>query len=254
MTSSDDRRHPTTTLSLMTAYVVFGVFHELAHLAAASWLLPSQSFAFGRPSPLDASSSSTGGRRPASSLLRDAARAVLGRYSLIRIPASDFDQDATVWAIRRAGWVCSLALAAVCHLLHVTARRRRSDPRFKEERSPNTIVRKLLAWFNGMSIFLNPAVPFAAYVTAMEAIATDFLGFIPIHPHDRLDSSSAHNFIICFCGNFGVLLLNPSWLSVDGGRTALDILEKMVNVTMMRGTFWNFIDCMYRIVAGDIEY
>ena len=38
-----------------------------------------------------------------------------------------------------------------------------------------------------------------------------------------------------FCGNFGILLLNSSWINVDGGKTALDMLEKMVEVTMMRG-------------------
>jgi hypothetical protein len=87
-----------------------------------------------------------------------------------------------------------------------------------------------------MGIFLNP----------MEAIVTDLLGFIPIHPHNHQDPSSSSHFIMCFCGNFGVLLLNPSWLSIDGGRTALDILEKMVNATMMRGM------CL-RCRVGDVE-
>ena len=229
MTTCDG--HPATTLSLMAAYVAFGVFHELAHLVVASWLLPSS--AFGGSPPLDASSSSSPLGRLAS-LLRDVACAVLGRYSLIRVPASQEDQDSTIRAIHHAGWVCSLILAVVCHLLHITARTR-TNHRDKKERSTVNVIQRLLTRFSSMGIFLNPAVTFAAYITAMEAIATDLLGFIPIHPHNHQDPSSSSHFIICFCGNFGVLLLNPSWLSIDGGRTALDILEKMVNVTMMRG-------------------
>ena len=231
MTTRYGRRHPTTTLSLMAAYVAFGVFHELAHLAVASCLLPSSAFD-GSP-PLDASSSSSSLGRLAN-LLRDAARAVFGRYSLIRVPASQEDRNSTVRAIHHAGWVCSLILAVVCHLLHLTARRR-TNLRDKNERSSDNVIKRLLTRFSSMGIFLNPAVIIAAYITAIEAIATDFLGFVPNHPHNCQDSSSSSRLIICFCGNFGVLLLNPSWLSNDGGRTALDILEKMVNVTMMRG-------------------
>jgi hypothetical protein len=244
MTTCDDRRHPAATLSLMAAYVVFGVCHELAHLAVASWLLPSS--AFGGSPLLDASSSSSSssslGR--SASLLRHAARAVLGRYSLIRVPASQEDQDSTVRAIHHAGWVCSLILAVVCHLLHLTARRR-ANLRDNKEGLSVSVIQRLLTRFSSVDIFLNPAVTFAAYITAMEAIATDLLGFVPIHPHNHQDLSLSSHFIICFCGNFGVLLLNPSWLSIDGGRTALDILEKMVNVTMMRG--------MCVSVVGDIE-
>ena len=43
--------------------------------------------------------------------------------------------------------------------------------------------------------------------------------------------------LLFFCGNFGILLINPSWVNIDGGKTALDMLEKMVEVTMMRGKF-----------------
>jgi len=38
-----------------------------------------------------------------------------------------------------------------------------------------------------------------------------------------------------FCGNFGIILINSSWINVDGGKRALDMLEKMIEVTMMRG-------------------
>jgi hypothetical protein len=50
--------------------------------------------------------------------MRDAA--VLGRYSLIRVLASQEDRHPTVQVIHHAGWVCSLILAVVYHLLHLT--------------------------------------------------------------------------------------------------------------------------------------
>ena len=46
------------------------------------------------------------------------------------------------------------------------------------------------------------------------------------------DASSS---LLFFCGNFGILLINSSWVNIDGGKAALDMLEKMVEVTMMRG-------------------
>lgn len=197
------------TLSLLAAYSAFGVLHELAHLAAASWLLPSSA---GRSNGPDA------GMGTAASLLAGAARALLGRYSVVR--ASDDDDEEAVGAILRAGWTFSLILAVACHAMHASVR--------NDERAEGKL-RKRSSFCGGIaSAFLGPTLPVAAYVTALEAIATDLLGFAPEH-----DLSSSR--LVCFCGNFGVLLLNPSWLSIDGGRTALDVLEKMVNVAMMRG-------------------
>lgn len=51
----------------------------------------------------------------------------------------------------------------------------------------------------------------------------------------RLPRQVPHGSVVMFCGNFGVLLINSSWVNVDGGKRALDILEKMIEVTMMRG-------------------
>ena len=164
-------RRPST---LLLAYILFGTLHELAHLTAASWLSSDETSAIG--------------------LLLGALKSSLGRVSII-------DQDATRWeqsAIRYSGWIGSVVLAIMVHLL-----------------APNGAR----------------AARMAATVTALEAITTDLLGFTPVHLlHDHTASR-----LVLFCGNFGVLLLNPSWLSIDGGRTALDVLEKMVNVTMMRG-------------------
>ena len=198
------------TLSILTAYAVFGALHELAHLATASWLNQNGFL------PTDLS---------VGALLDTVLRAALGRYSLIQVD-DEQAQDSTL--IVHAGWVFSLVLAIGCHLLHIVAREKQQQTKTNDE----ILLTKQERSHAIMSIFLNPALPIVAYITAIEAIVTDLLGFTPIHPY--LQESSR---LICFCGNFGVLLLNPSWLSIDGGRTALDVLEKMVNVTMMRGMF-----------------
>ena len=72
-----------------------------------------------------------------------------------------------------------------------------------------------------------------------------------------------------FCGNFGIILLNSNWLNKDGGKKALDMLEKMIEVTMMRGKctkyimymdcvyicmIWSYIICMYMIYGDDDIY
>merc|ERR1719491_791050 len=51
---------------------------------------------------------------------------------------------------------------------------------------------------------------------------------------DTLNLGVNDNSVTLYCGNFGVLLLHEAWLN-NGGKSALDIIEKMVEVTMMRG-------------------
>lgn len=216
--SSDIHQRHHQTFFLLIVYIICGALHELAHLSVASWLIPSSS----------SSVSSV-----ADSTLGTLLRAVLGRYSLIELTVSeyhDLSNDAAVeeeerarWIITHAGWIFSLSLAISCHLLHAMIARRRAV----------SLEKNASLWL--MDIFQQPAVPIVAYITALESIVTDLFGFVPIHPYLVQQNSSHHKYLICFCGNFGVLLLNPSWLSIDGGRQALDILEKMVNVTMMRG-------------------
>ncbi len=210
----DHQRHR-RTFALLVAYVLFGILHELSHLVAAACLLPRHG---------------SGGSPDLGSwkeMLLAALRAALGRYSLVQLSNDGEERpDAERGAMRmivNAGWISSLLLALICHSLHVVSRNK------DEGGSPRERSRR-----NGLhGLFLDPCLVVAAYVTVAEAIATDLLGFVPVHPH--LGDSSR---LVCFCGNFGVLLLNPSWLSIDGGRTALDVLEKMVNVTMMRGTLF----------------
>ena len=74
----------------------------------------------------------------------------------------------------------------------------------------------------------------AAYATALDGISTDLLGLIPAMI-SQSTSADASTTIPFFCGNFGIIIINSAWINTDGGKKALDILEKMVEVTMMRG-------------------
>ena len=219
--------HRTTTLViLLTSYVICGVLHELSHLIVASCLLSSSS------------STTTNNNNTTYSvidILEAVVRAVLGRYSLIRVSEEQQQQqgdgmeyyDRARSIITHAGWMFSVMLAVGCHALHIAARNSTFNMQLLNNGKGVFNTRSV------MKVFLNPAIPIVAYITALEAIVTDLFGFTPIQYLD--DKTTDSSIIICFCGNFGILLLNPSWLSIDGGRTALDVLEKMINVTMMRG-------------------
>ncbi len=86
----------------------------------------------------------------------------------------------------------------------------------------------------------------AAYITAFESVTTDLFGFVPKLVQHFITASSTSSVLglgegqqqhqlILHCGNFGILLLNSQWINIDGGQRALSMLEKMVEVTMMRG-------------------
>ena len=68
---------------------------------------------------------------------------------------------------------------------------------------------------------------FACTLTALEAICTDLMGLSAI-PFVSMTAGSL------LCGNFGIIVLHQAWLA-HNGKSALDVLEKLVEVTMMRG-------------------
>lgn len=74
----------------------------------------------------------------------------------------------------------------------------------------------------------KPTTRIAVTLTALEALSTDLFG---MYFHE----SSSSNNTVFFCGNFGILLLHEAWSKADNGKTALDILETMIGVTMVRG-------------------
>ena len=92
----------------------------------------------------------------------------------------------------------------------------------------------------------------AAYLTALDAIATDLFGIPKIsilagmNPQGYSFSEEFNSLVILHCGNFGVILLHGAWFE-NGGRYAFDILEKMIQVTMMRGAQSGKIqNCMFK--------
>lgn len=80
----------------------------------------------------------------------------------------------------------------------------------------------------------NKHITTAAAITALEAIATDLLG---------LGGAVGRGTFLC--GNFGLIMINPAWStnSGDSGTTALKILKKLVEVTMMRGAQTGGVVC-----------
>ena len=144
-------------LPMLVSYLLFGVLHELSHLAVASALIPSF--------------------HPFASLhdiLHFAARALLGRYCLIEL--NDDAPSSTALIIRHVGWIFSLAMAVGLHYYYHCHRARSNTSSTPSEN-------KLLAssW-----TFYWPIVILAAYVTALEAITTDLLGFVPIFYQVRI--------------------------------------------------------------------
>ena len=105
--------------------------------------------------------------------------------------------DAPLLIVRHSGWIVSVALALLIPKCYQSAK-----------------------W--------------AAAITAVEAITTDLLQWNSLLPVLAMAPSIGGNLSVFRCGNFGIILLHHLWLT-DQGQAALDILEKMVKVTMMRG-------------------
>ena len=191
-------------------YVAFGALHEAAHLLAASGsgsydeVFTAQNYlraAFGRHVVIVPSSS--GGEMTVTH----------NRYADEACTSVDncfFFHPSLL--VRHAGWMTSVALAILVLAVTTTPR---SSPRHDDEKVKKR--RKRRWWLEGVRT--------AAVVTALEAVQTDLL-------QQRVSLSSSSS--ILFCGNFGIILVNLAW-ATRGSRDALSILEKMIEVTMMRG-------------------
>jgi hypothetical protein len=207
-----------TTKSYLTAlswYALFGALHELFHIATA--------FAFGL---FDVSCISA--RGPLKTLILDAII-----YRQVSIPLLDANDTAAsalnlkLFLLRLLGWVFSVLVAISVHL---------------------HLRRKFTSSYSSMSSSTWVWCIVAAYVTAFDAIATDLFGlpqlYLPTAALSGLFSSfsawscdpmiSSSDVAVLCCGNFGVILLHSAWFE-KGGKYAFDILEKMIQVTMMRG-------------------
>jgi len=141
--------------------------------------------------------------------------AIVARSVRIPLLASDDAADAASF-VRHCGWIFSLALAALA--LHLRARvsaavaASAEDPHRRPSDKATTRAPSRADTLGAFAI--------AAVATAFDALATDLF---------RLARAPAGTFL---CGNFGLIMLNLAW---KRDERALDVLEKMVRITMMRG-------------------
>ena len=196
------RRQCPSSTKIVLFYVVFGAIHELSHLLVALSLLPKVSW----PSFLQ--STTTVG------FWYDL---IFGRRLVLPAKLRDYEEQAQISAleaadwIRHAGWITSLTLALAIHACT------KWNPKAC---SPSFI----------------DGLKWAAWMTAIDALCTDLLQAIPYLPlHSSAEDSQSS--LVFWCGNFGMILLHRAWWMTpqDNGRTALDVLQKMVEITMMRG-------------------
>ena len=192
--------------ALLLYYVVFGALHECAHVVTAAFL----HVLFYGSHHLDAFLRSFF----ADGIPTVMFRTIFARQSVVPLGPSlelrnndNSDVLAFIEAMtRHSGWMFSVIVAAILAYKYVY-------------RYPAKL---------GASD--TPTIVIAATITAVEAVWTDLLR-LPVIPLFGPASPG----ITFFCGNFGLIVLNSAWTSKDNGRHALDLLEKMVNVTMMRG-------------------
>jgi len=202
-----------TTIESIIWYLVFGVLHELSHVAIATILLG--------PSLIN-SPFTTFDNLYCQFILR----AVLGRCWEMTID-TDMPSTFAIHTIRHFGWIFSVVIAMVTYHVH-----RSRNNKFNSKNNCN----------KNCSPLNNPLV-YAAALTAIESISTDLFGLenylLPLFPTlggGTNNSSIKTNTVTFYCGNFGLILLNPAYnATAKGCETALDILEKMISVTMVRG-------------------
>lgn len=201
-------------------YIIFGLFHEIIHIVCAIIYLD--------------------GSVTANSIVKYdgvmpfICRLFFERYTII--PYTSYDEkyddttiDSLLSVIRHAGWIGSVLIATIVMIITPSKK------------------------YN--------AVKLAACVTALEAIVTDLLIWngrpIPNDAHSEFMKSEEHTRNAMFyCGNFGIIVLHHLWFK-DRGQAALDVLEKMIQVTMMRGaqsggviTFQNNYDSNKKVISS----
>ena len=225
------------------AYILFGVLHELFHVAvfySSSSInvmkdaVVSSDVLMKSSLPAECTWSSY-----LTSIYTFLIRAIFGRYTVVTIPSNastngGMNKDTASFVVTHSGWILSLGLAFSMHYLYCRTRR-------QENVASNITAKQSSSWLVGRAV---PAIISAAYITAFESITSDLMGFVPQMAKSflHLDSSSSPSLsddssikLLLHCGNFGILLLNSQWINIDGGQRALSMLEKMVEVTMMRG-------------------
>eukprot|EP00957_Ditylum_brightwellii_P099332 7566160-Ditylum_brightwellii.AAC.1 len=212
-------------------YLLFGFLHEAAHVVCALLLAMTRDNKCSFYATMEILCNASGGK------LKMIARALFERR--VDIPSVFLSNTkhgdivhilSPLDIVQHSGWIFSALLAYV-----VVATQ------------PAATV--LMDKRNEKNLAISPIV-LAAVVTAIEAVSTDLFHLTQcrvilsfFHYPNSATSSAAVTF---FCGNFGVILLNQAWMQMpsyfsDGTKSSsskpavLDVLEKMANVTMMRG-------------------
>lgn len=200
-------------------YLFFGAVHEASHFVTAWWLGYDFLSEHMQKAANIAESSPSESTNPWVHL---AYEVILGRQC--SLPNLPLDLEGPV---KRAGWISScLLMVLLCiacrhfNCFNYNAKRVNGKDNEKNETQ--------------VSFFAEVAssdMLMAALVTAVEAIATDIMGWNPVLP---LNIGVVRRTL--YCGNFGIILLNRCWFdNKETEGAALDTLQQMVEVTMMRG-------------------
>ena len=147
-------------------------------------------------------------------------------------------ENAIPW-IRHVGWMFSLLLA-----MALEYRNRCRRPQHQHWTASGQHCGSL------SSVSLDRRVSplhWAAWVTAAEAVWTDLLHGPQVAGLVSSSTTSSQQFVCFACGNFGMILLHHAWFSQDTGGTqaSLSILEKLIQVTMMRGAQAGGVVCFH---------
>lgn len=210
------RLSSSTTIPALAWYLFFGVLHELSHVVVAVW------FGLYRVQLRDVGSICKWIFH--FMFEKRWEMAINNNYNTCDIAMVERQID----VVRHSGWIFSLTLAVAVGAYYS----------YYAGREKNSIEISMSAAIH------NPMV-WAAALTAIEAISTDLVGLenyiLPLLPIHSSSSSiggggGGGKVVTFFCGNFGLILLNPAYNDTKSGRKiALDILEKMISVTMVRG-------------------
>ena len=199
-------------------YLVLGFIHELVHWIVAVACLSHCEEDAAIPCIHDARTGS----------LDFWYNLIIARRFLLIRPGTSTSSDkipdinGTIEIIRHAGWVASLLIAFVV------------EQRFQKKGIQKNTRTPPLRW--------------AVWVTTLEAVWTDLLQLptLPALLFTSDETSAAADAYFFCCGNFGMILLHHAWWTYDNEcTTALSVLEKLVQVTMMRGAQSGGVVCFH---------
>jgi hypothetical protein len=217
------QRQQRSWLPLLVWYGIWGALHECAHLLTAVVLGLLD---------VDVNANANANAFWDDGVWTVLARTLLLRQCVIPVPATGtaggdhyLDYDVRITVVRHAGWIVSVLVWIVLALYSSYNQNNNHHQNNQDQKK------------QGMSRHASRdnAALVAASLTALEAISTDLLGMYGGGAAGAAAASASTSKCVFLCGNFGIILLHKAWQNIDGGATALDILEKMVQVTMMRG-------------------